>query len=212
MSASKRHIAAAGSAAHGFSAPESFPERSIGTARRSYGSALGQMFDSTYPAWSVGLTVSYSLGRSYEEAGSARAQVERRQAAQRISSLQLQIAETLRQAVRQVQSTAERIEAARAGTTVARQRLDVEQRRYEVGLVDELSRHAGTARSAADRSEPAAGDARSSVGARQLRSASAGACTRRKPAHRYQRRARTSSQLGPSAPTGLFRPGSTVGF
>ena len=92
------------------------------------------MFDSSYPTWSVGLTVSYSLGRSFEEAGLARAQVERRQAAQRISSLQLQIAETLRQAVRQVQSTAERIEAARAGTTVARQRLDVEQRRYEVGL------------------------------------------------------------------------------
>ena len=111
-----------------------FPGTVIGTARRSYGSALGQMFDSAYPAWCVGLTVSYSLGRSYEEAGLARAQVERQQAAQRISSLQLQIAETLRQAVRQVQSTAERIEASRAGTSVARQRLDVEQRRYEVGL------------------------------------------------------------------------------
>ena len=111
-----------------------FPGTIVGSARRSYGSALGQMFDSSYPSWSVGLTVSYSLGRSFEEAGLARAQVERRQAVQRISSLQLQIAETLRQAVRQVQSTAERIEAARAGTTVARQRLDVEQRRYEVGL------------------------------------------------------------------------------
>ena len=111
-----------------------FPGTVIGTARRSYGSVLGQMFDSTYPTWSVGLTVSYSLGRSFEEAGLARAQVERRQATQRIASLQLEIAETLRQAVRQVHSTAERIEAARAGATVARQRLDVEQRRYEVGL------------------------------------------------------------------------------
>jgi outer membrane protein TolC len=111
-----------------------FPGTIVGTARRNYGSVLGQMFDSTYPTWSVGVKVSYSLGRSFEEAGLARAQVERRQAVQRISSLQLQIAETLRQAVRQVHSTAERIEAARAGTSVARQRLDVEQRRYEVGL------------------------------------------------------------------------------
>jgi outer membrane protein len=111
-----------------------FPGTVVGTARRSYGSVLGQMFDSTYPAWSVGLTVSYSLGRSFEEAGLARAQVERRQATQRIASLQLEIAETLRQAVRQVHSTAERIEAARAGASVAHQRLDVEQRRYEVGL------------------------------------------------------------------------------
>jgi outer membrane protein TolC len=95
---------------------------------------LGDMFGSTYPTWSAGLSVSYSLGRSFEEAGLARSQVERRQATQRISSLQLQIAEQLRQAARQVHSTAERIETARAGATVAKQRLDVEQRRFEVGL------------------------------------------------------------------------------
>jgi len=111
-----------------------FPGTVVGTVNRGYGSVLGDMFGSTYPAWSVGLTVNYSLGRSYEEAGLARAQMERRQATQRIASLQLQIAETLRQAARQVHSTAQRIEAARAGETVARQRLDVEQRRYEVGL------------------------------------------------------------------------------
>jgi outer membrane protein TolC len=111
-----------------------FPGTITGRANRGYGNALGDMFSSEYPSWSVGLTVNYALGRSYEEAGLARAQVERRQAAQRIASLQLQIGETLRQAVRQVHSTAERIEAARAGETVARQRLDVEQRRFEVGL------------------------------------------------------------------------------
>jgi outer membrane protein TolC len=82
----------------------------------------------------VGLTVNYALGRSFEEAGLARAEVERRQATQQIASLQLHIGETLRQAARQVHSTAQRIEAARAGQTVARQRLDVEQRRFEVGL------------------------------------------------------------------------------
>jgi outer membrane protein TolC len=111
-----------------------FPGSVTGTRSRGYGGALGQMFDSSYPTWSVGLTVSYALGRSYEEAGLARAQVERRQAAQQIAGLQLHIAETLRQSARQVHSTAERIEAARAGAAVARQRLDVEQRRYEVGL------------------------------------------------------------------------------
>jgi outer membrane protein TolC len=111
-----------------------FPGSISGTINRSYGNALGQMFDSSYPTWSAGLTLSYSLGRSYEEASLARAQVERRQATERISSLQLQITETLRQAVRHVHSTAERIEATRAGANVALQRLDVEQRRYEVGL------------------------------------------------------------------------------
>ncbi len=111
-----------------------FPGTITGSVNRGYGSVLGDVFGSAYPAWSVGLTVNYALGRSFEEAGLARAQVERRQATQQIASLQLQIGETLRQAARQVHSTAQRIEAARAGQTVARQRLDVEQRRFEVGL------------------------------------------------------------------------------
>jgi outer membrane protein len=111
-----------------------FPGVVTGTLNRGYGDVLGQMFGRSYPTWSLGLTVSHSLGRSYEEAGLARAQVERRQAAQRIASMQLQIAETIRQAARQAHSTAERIEAARAGAALARQRVDVEQRRYEVGL------------------------------------------------------------------------------
>ena len=78
--------------------------------------------------------MSYPVGRSFEEASRARAEVERRQTAQRISSLRLDAAETIRQAGRQIRSTAERIDAARAGATLAQQRLDAEQRRYEAGL------------------------------------------------------------------------------
>jgi hypothetical protein len=40
----------------------------------------------------------------------------------------------IRQAGRQIQSNAERVDASRAGATLAQQRLDAEQRRYEVGL------------------------------------------------------------------------------
>ena len=111
-----------------------FPGVVTGTRNRSFGDALGQAFTPDYPTWSVGVTVSYPLGRSYEEASLARAEIERRQAAQRIASLQLQAAETIRQAARQIRSTAERVDAARAGATLAQQRFDAEQRRYEVGL------------------------------------------------------------------------------
>jgi outer membrane protein len=111
-----------------------FPGVIIGTRDRSFGDALAQAFTPDYPTWSVGVTVSYPLGRSYEEASLARAQIERRQAAQQIASLQLQAAATVRQAARQVRSTAERVDAARAGATLAQQRFDSEQRRYDVGL------------------------------------------------------------------------------
>jgi multidrug efflux pump len=111
-----------------------FPGIVTGARTRSFGDALGQAFGPDYPTWSVGVTVNYSVGHSFEAASRARADVERRQAAQRISSLQVQAAATIRQAARQIQSTTERIDAARAGATLAEQRLTTEQRRYEAGL------------------------------------------------------------------------------
>ena len=111
-----------------------FPGVITGTRSRSLGDALGQAFTSDYPAWSVGVTVSYPLGRSFEAASLARADVERRQTAQQIASLRVRTAETVRRAARQIQSAAERVDAARAGATLAEQRLDAEQRRHGVGL------------------------------------------------------------------------------
>jgi outer membrane protein TolC len=111
-----------------------FPGSIIGTRDRGFEDALGQVFSNDYPTWSVGVTVNYPLGRSQEEASLARAQVERRQAAQRIASLRVQTAETVRRAGRQVHSTMERVEAARASAKLAQERLAAEQRRFEVGL------------------------------------------------------------------------------
>ena len=111
-----------------------FPGIVTGRLSRGYGDALSQVFENDYPTWSVGVTVNYTLGKSYEEESQARAEIQRRQAAQRVASLQLQAAEAIRRAARQVRSTAEREEAARAGATLAEQRFEAEQKRYEVGL------------------------------------------------------------------------------
>jgi HAE1 family hydrophobic/amphiphilic exporter-1 len=111
-----------------------FPGTVTGSLTRGYGSVLNQIFTNDYPSWSFGVTVNYPIGQSYEEAGLARADIERRQTAQRIASLELQTVETIRQSGRQVRSTAERVDAAQAGANFAQQRLDAEQRRFEVGL------------------------------------------------------------------------------
>jgi outer membrane protein TolC len=111
-----------------------FPGSIVGRRNSGLGDALGQAFSNDYPAWSVGLTVSYPLGRSFEAASYARADVERRQAAQQIASLQVRAAEAVRRAGRQVRSTGERVEASRAGAALAEQRLESEQRRFEAGL------------------------------------------------------------------------------
>jgi outer membrane protein len=111
-----------------------FPGSITGTRSLGLGEALGQVFTNDYPTWSLGVTVSYPLGRSYEIATHARNEVERRQAERRVASLRLEAAESIRRAARQVTGSAERVEAARAGAALAEQRLDAERRRYDVGL------------------------------------------------------------------------------
>jgi HAE1 family hydrophobic/amphiphilic exporter-1 len=111
-----------------------FPGLVTGTRSHGFDDALDQVFTSDYPTWSFGLTVSYPIGRSFEEASAARADVERRQAVQKIASLRVQAAETVRRAGRQIHSTAERVEAARAGAALAEERLQSEQRRFGAGL------------------------------------------------------------------------------
>jgi outer membrane protein TolC len=111
-----------------------FPGTITGSRNVGFGNALEQVFTSDYPTWSFGLTVNYPLGGSYEKASAARAEVERRQVAQRIDSLRVQAVEMVRRAGRQIRGTAERVEAARASAGLAQQRLTSESRRFEVGL------------------------------------------------------------------------------
>jgi outer membrane protein TolC len=111
-----------------------FPGSIIGTRNRGFADALGQVFTDDYPSWSLGLTVSYPIGRSFEAANLARARLEQRQTTQRIASLRIEAAETVRRAGRQVRSTAERVEAARAFASLAQERVDSERRRFDVGL------------------------------------------------------------------------------
>jgi outer membrane protein len=111
-----------------------FPGVISGRLQTGFADTLGQLFTNDFSTWSVGLTLSYPLGDSYEKANRARAEIERRQAEHRIASLERQIVEGLRQAARQVESTSERMEAARAGESLAGQRLDVERKRFDAGL------------------------------------------------------------------------------
>jgi outer membrane protein len=111
-----------------------FPGIVTGHIDSGFGDVIGQTFGHDYPTWSLGVTVSYPIGRSFEQVSAVRAGIERRQADARVASLQLDVAQAIRQAGRQVRSTAEREDAARAGAALAQQRFDSEQRRYEVGL------------------------------------------------------------------------------
>jgi outer membrane protein len=111
-----------------------FPGEIVGVQVTPYTSVLGQVFGADYPTWTVGLTLSYPLGRSVDEANLARAQVERDQAAARVRSLELSVVREVREAALRLEQNRQRIETARLGRELAEQRLDAEQRRFEVGM------------------------------------------------------------------------------
>jgi HAE1 family hydrophobic/amphiphilic exporter-1 len=111
-----------------------FPGTITGIEGTSYGSVLGQVLTSDFPTWTVGLTLSYPLGRSATEANLARAQIERDQAAARVRSLELSVVREVRDAALRVEQNRQRIETAKLGRELAEQRLDAEQKRFEVGM------------------------------------------------------------------------------
>ena len=111
-----------------------FPGTIIGTEATSFGSVLGQVLSSDFPTWSVGLTLTYPLGNTVEQANLARARIERDQAAARVRSLELSVVRDVRDAGLRLEQNRQRIETARLGRELAEQRLDAEQKRFGVGM------------------------------------------------------------------------------
>jgi HAE1 family hydrophobic/amphiphilic exporter-1 len=111
-----------------------FPGTVVGSRDTSFGSVLGQVFSGDFPTWTFGLTFSYPLGNSTAEANLARARLERDQAAARLRSNELGAVREVRQAAFRLEQNRQRIETTRLVRELAEQRLDAEQRRFEVGM------------------------------------------------------------------------------
>ena len=111
-----------------------FPGTIVGVDTTSFGSVLGQVFSSDFPTWTLGLSFSYPLGNSTAEANLTRARLERDQSAARLRSNELVAVREVRQAALRVEQNRQRIETTRVGRELAEQRLDAEQRRFEVGM------------------------------------------------------------------------------
>jgi hydrophobic/amphiphilic exporter-1 (mainly G- bacteria), HAE1 family len=99
-----------------------------------FGSVLGQLFASDFPTWSVGLSVSYPIGQTTDQANYARARLERSQAEQRLKSAEARAIQQVRDAAWKIEMNAKRIETTKASRELAEQRLDAERKRFEVGM------------------------------------------------------------------------------
>jgi HAE1 family hydrophobic/amphiphilic exporter-1 len=100
----------------------------------NFGSVVNQLFAHDFPTWVAGVSVTYPLGRSSEEAASARAKLERQQSEERLKSSESKAIQQVRDAGWKIDMNAKRIATTRAARDLADQRLDAERKRFEVGL------------------------------------------------------------------------------
>lgn len=110
-----------------------FPGPVVGQTVRGFGSVLGDLFGNNYPNWTASLTMSYPLGATADQAGVARARLQRTQAAADLRNRELQVVTQVREAARQVQTNERRVQTTRASRALAERRLDAEQRKLAAG-------------------------------------------------------------------------------
>lgn len=103
-------------------------------AQRAYTSVLGDLLTNQFPTWTFGLSLSYPIGASTQETNLARAQLQYTQAQTQLKNLEMQIGTQVRDAARQVQTNAKRVDSARAARDLAEQRLAAEEKKFAAGI------------------------------------------------------------------------------
>lgn len=111
-----------------------FPGTVVGQQFTAFGDVLRQLFAANYPTWTVGFTLSYPLGRSADQSTLVRSELERDQSVAQLRSAELKVVREVRQAAMQLEQNRQRIETTRLGRELSEQRLDAEQKRFEVGM------------------------------------------------------------------------------
>lgn len=112
-----------------------FPGTIVGPGQGvGFGNILDQLFRSDYPTWALGLSVSYPIGQSSDEANQARTRLESQQAEQRVKGAEGRAIQQVRDAAWKVEMNARRVETARVVRELGEQRQDVEQKRFDVGM------------------------------------------------------------------------------
>ena len=106
----------------------------IGSAQRSFGDALRDIFGNEFKTWSLQFQVSYPIGTSAADAGLAQTKLQREQEVTTLQALQVQVAAQVRDAGRQVDTSLKRVDATKKAREFAEKRYDAEQKRINVGL------------------------------------------------------------------------------
>jgi outer membrane protein len=103
-------------------------------SQRGFGSVLGDVLQSQYPNWTVGISVGYPIGSNVSQANLARVRLQYEQAQTQLKNLQLQVATQVRNAARNVQTNQQRVASARASRELQEKKLEAEEKKMAAGM------------------------------------------------------------------------------
>ena len=121
---------------------------------RGFGSVLGDVFQSDYPDWTIGLQVAYPLGSSTAQANLARAKLQYQEAQAQMKNLQMQVVPQVRDAGRNVVTNQQGGASARASRELQEKKLEAEQKKLAAGMSTSFFVVPGAARPLARRASP----------------------------------------------------------
>jgi outer membrane protein len=111
-----------------------FPPPIQSQSQRSFTEALRDVFGQDFRTWSVQLNFNYPIGTSTAEANLAAARLQRQQGNVGLRDLELQVATSVRDAARQVETNLKRVEATAKARDRAERRFEAQTKRMNVGL------------------------------------------------------------------------------
>jgi len=106
----------------------------VDTIPGGYSDALGEAFGFDFPTWSVGVQFSYSIPNKTNKSLRAQARLSREQARVSLQRLELVVAQEVRTAGRGVISGFQAVASTKAARTLAEERLDAEQKKFDAGM------------------------------------------------------------------------------
>ena len=101
---------------------------------RGFGSVLGDVFQSDYPDWTVGVQIVYPLASSTSHANLARARLEYQQSQAQLKNMEMLIATQVRESARNVQTNQKRVQSARASRELQERKLEAEEKKLAAGM------------------------------------------------------------------------------
>lgn len=99
-----------------------------------YEDALGRLGSGNYYSWEAGVKVNIPLGNRSARSNLTAARIEVKKALISLKDLEQKIALEVREAVREIETNIKRVNVTKLARRLAEQKLDVEEKRFEVGL------------------------------------------------------------------------------